>query len=323
MSDIFSETIQSIYMYIPVMMYSIDKEGRIITVSNYWLEQLGFEREEVIGRKSSEFLTEKSRRYAHEVILPDFFQTGVCTDASCQFVKKNGEIMDVLLSATAEKDEDENVVRSLVVLVDVTAQKRAEAELKRSEQKLRSLFDYANDSIVTIDPFTGRFLDCNLNAYKRLGYSKDELLQLTVADLHDDLTLDDIKAIFEKQILGKSMRIETIHKKKDGTYMPVEVTSTLIALGDQKVLQSFTRDISKRRKTEEEKEQLIAELKKALDEIKTLRGILPLCSFCKKIRDDKGYWERVDVYIHKHLQADISHSICPECMQKHYPEYSE
>jgi len=62
------------------------------------------------------------------------------------------------------------------------------------------------------------------------------------------------------------------------------------------------------------------ELQQALKEIKTLRGILPLCSFCKKIRDDKGYWEEVDVYIHKHSQADISHGICPECAKEHYPD---
>lgn len=61
-------------------------------------------------------------------------------------------------------------------------------------------------------------------------------------------------------------------------------------------------------------------LEQALNEIKTLRGILPLCSFCKKIRDDKGYWEQVDVYIQEHTEADISHGICPECMEEHYPE---
>jgi cache domain-containing protein len=71
--------------------------------------------------------------------------------------------------------------------------------------------------------------------------------------------------------------------------------------------------------TIEEREKLIKELQEALKEIKTLRGILPLCSFCKKIRDDKGYWEQVDVYIYKYSEADISHSICPECMKIHYP----
>ena len=67
----------------------------------------------------------------------------------------------------------------------------------------------------------------------------------------------------------------------------------------------------------------ITALKHAQDEIKTLEGILPLCSFCKKIRDDKGYWEQVDTYINKYSKADISHSVCPDCMRKHYPEVYE
>jgi hypothetical protein len=65
----------------------------------------------------------------------------------------------------------------------------------------------------------------------------------------------------------------------------------------------------------------ILKQKKAVKEINTLREIIPICSFCKKIRDDKGYWEKVDVYIRKHLQSDISHAICPDCMKVHYPEF--
>ena len=62
------------------------------------------------------------------------------------------------------------------------------------------------------------------------------------------------------------------------------------------------------------------ELQTALGEIKTLRGILPLCSFCKKIRTPEGTWENVDVYIYKHTEADISHSLCPDCLKEHYPD---
>ena len=83
----------------------------------------------------------------------------------------------------------------------------------------------------------------------------------------------------------------------------------------------LAEEINIRKKTEQERESLIAELRKALDEIKTLRGILPLCSFCKKIRNVSGQWENVDTYIHKHSQADVSHGICPDCMKKHYPEF--
>jgi len=61
-------------------------------------------------------------------------------------------------------------------------------------------------------------------------------------------------------------------------------------------------------------------LNQLISEVKKLRGILPLCSFCKKIRDDKGYWEQVDMYIQKHSEADVSHSICPDCLKNNYPE---
>ena len=63
----------------------------------------------------------------------------------------------------------------------------------------------------------------------------------------------------------------------------------------------------------------VEDLGKALDQIKTLRGILPICAGCKKIRDDKGYWNQVEVYIRDHTEAEFSHGICPECMDKLYP----
>ena len=58
----------------------------------------------------------------------------------------------------------------------------------------------------------------------------------------------------------------------------------------------------------------------ALSKIKTLSGLLPICSHCKKIRDDKGYWNQIESYIHKHSDAEFSHSICPECAKKYYPD---
>jgi hypothetical protein len=65
----------------------------------------------------------------------------------------------------------------------------------------------------------------------------------------------------------------------------------------------------------------IRELKQALDHIKTLQGILPICAFCKKIRDDGGYWNQVEAYFSRHSDTMFSHSICPECMKQHYSEF--
>jgi hypothetical protein len=79
-------------------------------------------------------------------------------------------------------------------------------------------------------------------------------------------------------------------------------------------------EVEERKKAEEEKENLLFELQKTLAEVKILRGILPICSFCKKIRNDKGYWEQVEIYVRQHSNVEFSHSICPECIDKHYPK---
>lgn len=67
----------------------------------------------------------------------------------------------------------------------------------------------------------------------------------------------------------------------------------------------------------------IQELNKALDQIKTLKGIVPICSFCKKIRNDKGFWDQLEAYISRHTDAKFSHGICPNCIKEHYSEYFE
>lgn len=75
-----------------------------------------------------------------------------------------------------------------------------------------------------------------------------------------------------------------------------------------------------RKIAEEKREKAIREREKALDDIKILHGLIPICSSCKKIRDDKGYWSQLEVYIKNHSEADFSHGICPECAKKLYPE---
>ncbi len=77
------------------------------------------------------------------------------------------------------------------------------------------------------------------------------------------------------------------------------------------------------REKEEEQTRLISDLLKAVAEIKTLKGFIPICASCKKIRDDEGYWDQLEAYIGKHTDAVFSHSICPECVEKLYPAYWE
>ncbi len=74
---------------------------------------------------------------------------------------------------------------------------------------------------------------------------------------------------------------------------------------------------------EAEREALIASLTKALEDVKTLRGIVPICASCKRVRDDKGYWSQVEAYVSRHTEAQFSHGVCPECAARLYPDYAE
>ena len=89
----------------------------------------------------------------------------------------------------------------------------------------------------------------------------------------------------------------------------------------QKMHQDLKREVDIRWQAEKEKDRLILDLQKALGEIKTLSGLFPICSNCKKIRDDKGYWNQIETYIRDHSDADFSHSICPDCAKELYPDF--
>ena len=88
------------------------------------------------------------------------------------------------------------------------------------------------------------------------------------------------------------------------------------------IVESF-HNISDRIKAENTKAELIKDLQEALDRVNLLDGLLPICSSCKKIRDDKGYWNQIETYIREHSQAEFTHGICPDCAKKLYPEYYE
>lgn len=118
----------------PAMLHAIGQDGRIQRVSDVWLERFGYSREEVIGRRSTDFLTEESRVRATDEVLPAFFREGRCDDVRYQWLCKSGKIVDVRLSATAERDARGNVLRSYAVMVDVTEELRLAAEAERARK---------------------------------------------------------------------------------------------------------------------------------------------------------------------------------------------
>ena len=202
---------------------------------------------------------------------------------------------------------------------DITERKRVEEALQNSENKFRTLFEESRDAIY----FTtreGEFVDFNKFALDLFGYTREEFMKLKAQEIYVH-SGDRPKFQQEIEKRGFVRDYEVKLRKKDGTEMDCLLTSTVRQAKDGSILgyQGITRDITERKRAEEEREKLIHDLQKALSEIKMLKGILPICASCKKIRDDRGYWRQIEVYIRDHSEAEFSHGICPECKEKLYP----
>ncbi|MEZ2223154.1 PAS domain S-box protein [Rhizobium sp. RCC_161_2] len=165
----------------PAMLHSINKEGRLISVSDAWLAKLGYTREEVIGRPSSDFLTPESRAYAIEKVLPAFFQSGRIDDAEYQMVCKNGQVIDVLLSAVLDDSAPEIGSVSLAVVTDITALKTIERQLAVSEARYRGLVEDQSELVSLASPEgVLRFVN---HAYARhYGLQPDEMIGRSLFD---------------------------------------------------------------------------------------------------------------------------------------------
>lgn len=238
---------RALYSRTPVMMHSIDREGRIVSVSDLWLKTMGYKRDEVLGAKSIDFLTPLSRRYAREVVLPAFYKTGDCTDVPYQMVRKNGEIIDVLLSATAERDASGEIERSLAVSIDVT-------QLTSARAWFGSLVASSQDAINSVAR-DGKLLTVN-PAFERLtGYTRGELLRMKFQDLTppEYRALDE--AAFKRLLAGEpSVEYEKEYQRKDGSRVPAHLTAFTVRGRGGRLLgyAAIIRDVTERRRLERE-----------------------------------------------------------------------
>jgi len=181
------------------------------------------------------------------------------------------------------------------------------------------------DSLIVVNP-EAKIRTVNKATCKLLGYNEEELIGAPA-----NLVIKTEGRAFREGQLGKLIEegqireYETHYKRKDGRSIPILFSGSVVK--DQKghliYIVCMGKDITERKRVEMEREKLLRELQKALSEIKKLSGLLPICSSCKKVRDDKGYWNQIETYIREHSEAEFSHGLCPDCVRKMYPDFSQ
>ncbi|MGI9510039.1 MAG: putative bifunctional diguanylate cyclase/phosphodiesterase, partial [Geminicoccaceae bacterium] len=162
------------YEQTPALLYSVDAEGRLLTVTRHWLATMGYARDEVLGRRSIDFMTTETRDRIVADVLPVFRKQGAIEDVPCRMVRKDGETFDALLSVTSERDDRGRVIRSLAVLVDVTERNGALDRLQQSEARLRLALEGAREGLWDWNVETGE-LYLSPEAGSILGFSSDDL----------------------------------------------------------------------------------------------------------------------------------------------------
>lgn len=212
------------------------------------------------------------------------------------------------------------VMTEIELRTEINRRQQAEKELLESEEKFRVLFESSKDSnyISTIE---GNIVEANRSFLSLFGHEREDLPNLRVQDIYINPNHRS-EFIIEVEKYGFVKDFEVTMRNKNGNEIDCQITSTVRHSGDGTIIgyQGTIRDVTEIKRRQIEREKLIAELQNALAEVKTLSGLLPICSHCKKIRDDKGYWNQIEGYIQEHSDAKFSHGICRECATKHYPD---
>lgn len=284
-------------------------DGHLIYANPATTAKLGYRLEELLGMQILDLHPKWVQEEAVS-ILTDMFN-GRRSSCPLPLISKEGHVVPVETRIWFGKWNNINCIFGLCK--DLSKEQEA-------LQKFDKLFKM-NPALMAVNRIDNRtFSDVNNAFLQTLGYSHDEVIGKSSAELN--LFVDPNQQVRVADMLaadGVIREIELKLKTKDGSIRDGLFSGEIIESQGKKYFLTIMIDITDRKKAEAEREKIIKELQEALDQIKTLKGILPICSHCKKIRDDEGYWQRVDAYVSKHTEAEFSHGICPDCTEELYP----
>jgi PAS domain S-box-containing protein len=198
------------------------------------------------------------------------------------------------------------------------------ATLRDPEEQFRLMVENSHD-ILTIRDAEGRIRYASPSVHRVLGYKQEEMIGSAHFDLiHPEDRSNVMTALTEfVKTPGARGSIEYRARHANGSWVSLEVVA--YNLLDHPVIRGVVingRDISQRKNEEAGKDQLISELKQTLAGLNTLTGVLPICASCKKIQNEGGNWQQIEVYIRDRAQVEFSHGMCPECARLWFPDHA-
>lgn len=186
-----------------------------------------------------------------------------------------------------------------------------DARLDGEEARWRALAELAPEGVF-YETIEGEILWVNEAGARMFGYEPEEMVGLGIADL----VPEDFAAALPEEITRVTgpRAVRRFNKRKDGSVFPTEIATRFVEVAGEKRLLAYVRDIS-------EHVDAVRELEDALEKVRVLFGIVPICMGCGSVRDDKGFWQRVEEFVAEHAGTRFSHGLCPSCMVDLYPGY--
>ncbi|NES24383.1 MAG: PAS domain S-box protein [Symploca sp. SIO3E6] len=249
----------------PGLIFVLDRMGRFTYINSFGTHVLGLERNHFVGKTFAQvnFAIESREQFLEQ--YQSVLTTGQLLREEFNLATIQGtRNYEYILNPIKGSDRHPNAV--VCIARDITEQKQIAIALQESERKYRNLFELANDLIMIIDANTQQLLDVNFNAARRLGYTRRELLQLSISDIETPMPATEYQVLQQKLKHIGHISYEHSLRCKEGTEIPVEVSTQIIEYEGQLVFQYFARDIEKYRKTEVKLKQLNKELEVKLQE---------------------------------------------------------
>jgi PAS domain S-box-containing protein len=322
------EELQTILDVVPVMIFQKDRDGKTIRTNQAFDTMIGLSKEEIIGKTTDELFPEHGKD-----MIKDDQEVMELGKQKFDIIEHYDSPEGTRWARTGKaplKDKEGNVVGLIGYAADITEQKQAEEALR---EKTHDLGERVKE------------LNCLYNishVVEKTDISLEETLQETVDLIPLSWQYPKItcaRLILQDQTFTTDNFNETVWKQASDIMVHGERIGALEVIyleerpgSDEGPFQKEERSLInaiverlgkliERKRAEVALKQERDKLQDALTKVKTLSGLLPICAHCKKIRDDKGYWNQIESYIRDHSEVDFSHSICPECAKNFYPEF--